>query len=65
MNPLMQNLQNPNNPMSMVSNFMKFKQQFTGDPKQTVIQLLNSGQMSQSQFEQLKQQAQMFGQFLK
>ena len=65
MNPLMQNPQNQNNPMSMIGEFMKFKKQFTGDPQQTVLQLLNNGQMSQAQFEQLKQQAQMFSQFLK
>lgn len=65
MNPLMQNPQNQNNPMSMISEFMKFKKEFTGDPQQAVMQLLNSGQMSQAQFEQLKQQAQIFSQFLK
>ena len=61
----MQNPQNQNNPMSMIGEFMKFKKQFTGDPQQTVMQLLNNGQMSQSQFEQLKQQAQSFLSFLK
>lgn len=65
MNPLMANLQNQNNPMSMIGEFMKFKKQFTGNPQQAVMQLLNSGQMSQAQFEQLKQQAQMFSQFLR
>lgn len=61
----MANLQNQNNPMSMIGEFMKFKKQFTGNPQQAVMQLLNSGQMSQAQFEQLKQQAQMFSQFLR
>lgn len=61
----MQNLQSQSNPMGMIGEFMKFKKQFTGDPQQTVMQLLNSGQMSQAQFEQLKQQAQMFSQFIK
>lgn len=35
-----------------------FKQQFKGNPQQKVQELLNSGQMSQAQFNDLAQQAQ-------
>lgn len=35
----------------------QFKQSFTGDPKQQVQQLLNSGRMSQSQYNRLSQLA--------
>lgn len=41
----------------MLQRFMQFKQMFQGDPKQQVQQLLNSGRMSQEQFNQLAQQA--------
>jgi hypothetical protein len=54
MNPLFQQYGNQSN---MLQQFMQFKQTFNGDPKQTVQQLLNSGKMSQSQFNQLAQQA--------
>lgn len=52
--------------MAMLSEFNKFKQQMRGkDPKAMVEQLLQSGEMSQGQFNQLKQQAQMLQTFLK
>lgn len=35
----------------------QFRQSFTGDPKAQVQQLLNSGRMSQSQYNQLSQMA--------
>ena len=54
MNPLFQQYGNQSN---MLQQFMQFKQTFNGDPKQTVQQLLNSGKMSQEQFNQLAQQA--------
>lgn len=51
----------PNNPMSMVQQFMQFKQQLQGqDPQKIVEQMLADGRMSQQQFEQLKQQAEQF-----
>ena len=42
---------------NMMSQFNKFKQNFSGDPKQQVQQLLDSGQMTQNQFNQLSQMA--------
>ena len=51
----------PNDPMAMMQQFAQFKQQMQGkDPQKMVEQMLASGQMSQQQFEQLKQQAEQF-----
>ena len=45
-------------PMQMMQNFAQFKRMMQGrNPQQMVQNLLSSGQMSQAQFEQLKQQA--------
>lgn len=41
-----------------------FKQQFKGNPQQKVQELLNSGQMSQAQFNDLAQQAQEILRFM-
>lgn len=50
------------NKNSMQSQFEQFKKQFTGNPREQVQQLLNSGRMSQQQFNQLQQMAQqIFG----
>lgn len=54
MNNLFQQL-NGNN--GMLKQFMEFKKNFTGDPKQIVQQMLNSGRMSQSQFNDLANKA--------
>lgn len=61
-----QNLQMQNNPLAMMQEFNKFRRSITPEgAKQRVQELLQSGQMSQQQFEQLQQQAQTFAQFLK
>lgn len=44
----------------MVRKFQEFKANFQGDPEQEVKRLLQSGQMSQDQLDQLQQAAQMF-----
>lgn len=51
-------------PMNMIQQFNQFRQTFQGDPQQRVQQLLNSGQMTQEQFNQLSSMAQMFQQFI-
>lgn len=48
------------NAMNMIQSLNQFAQAFRGDPKQQVQQLLNSGRMSQDQFNQLQQMAQNF-----
>lgn len=45
------------NMQEMIQKLNQFKQSFQGDPKQQVQQLLNSGKMSQSQYNQLSQMA--------
>ena len=56
-NPLFQMLgqQMPNN---IIQRFNQFRQMFTGDPRQQVQQLLNSGKVSQAQYNQAVQMAQ-------
>lgn len=58
MNPLFNLLggQQMQNPMvNMFAQLNQFRQNFQGDPKQQVQQLLNSGRMSQAQYNQLSQ----------
>lgn len=55
----------PNNPMQMIQQFNQFKNSFTGDPKQAVMNLLQSGQMNQDQLNQLQSMAKEFKNFLK
>ena len=50
---------------NMMSQFQKFKQNFNGDPKQQVQQLLDSGQMTQEQFNQLSNMATQLQQMMK
>lgn len=52
------------NMQRMMQQFQQFKQQFSGDPKQKVQEMLNSGQLSQSQLNQAMQMAKQFQQFL-
>ena len=48
----------PCGPIQMAQQFAQFKRMMHGrNPQQIVQNLLSSGQMSQAQFEQLKQQA--------
>lgn len=69
-NPMMQMLQRsskrPNNPLSMLGEFRKFARDvMPQQAQQEVERLLQSGQMSQAQFQQLQEQAKEFVQFLK
>lgn len=58
------NNQAPNNgfgnAMNMMQQFNQFRSNFQGDPRQAVMNLLSSGQMSQEQFNQLSQMARTF-----
>ena len=64
MNPLFNMFGNPqgpfNNMNNVVNQFNQFQSTFQGDPKQKVQELLDSGQMTQNQFNQLSNMAQMF-----
>ena len=44
----------------LLQRFQQFQQTFRGDPRQTVQQLLNSGKVSQQQYNQAVQMAQQF-----
>ena len=45
---------------NLLQRFQQFKQSFHGDPKQQVQQLLNSGKVSQEQYNKAVQMAQQF-----
>lgn len=49
-----------NNMNNVIEQYNQFRSNFQGDPKQQVQNLLNSGQMTQNQFNQLSNMAQMF-----
>lgn len=57
-----------NNPMAMMNEFVQrlnqFKNTFKGDPKQKIQEMLNSGQLSQDQFNQLQAMAKQVMQFV-
>ena len=54
-----------NNIQNILQQFQQFKQTFTGNPQQQVQQLLNSGKVSQQQYNQAVQMAQQLQQLLK
>lgn len=53
------------NMQQMMQQFQHFRQTFNGNPKQEVERLLQSGQMTQNQFNQLQQMASQMMQFFK
>ncbi len=63
MNPLFQ-MMGGNNMPPIVQQFLQFKQTFKGDPQQQIQQLLNSGKVSQEQYNQAVQQAKALQQML-
>ena len=58
--PIMQTPSGFQNATNFLDRFNQFRQAFQGDPKAKVQELLNSGQMSQQQFQQLSQMANNF-----
>lgn len=63
MNKLFEALGN-NSISQMMMEVNKFAQTIKGDPKQMVMQLLNSGQMSQADFNKYAQMAQQIAPFM-
>ena len=65
-NPLFNMLGNSQfgNMANLVQQFQQFKNTFQGDPQQQVQQLLNSGKISQEQYNQAVQQANAFRKML-
>lgn len=45
------------NMLNFMNQFNNFRSTFQGDPRQKVQELLNSGQMTQAQFDELSQMA--------
>lgn len=44
----------------VIQRFMQFRQSFTGDPRQQIQQLMNSGKVTQEQYNQAVRLAQQF-----
>ena len=60
-NPLFQQFGQQQNAIGgLMQRFEQFRQTFRGDPKQQVQQMLNSGKISQQQYNQAVQMAQQF-----
>lgn len=60
-NPIYQQMQNPvpmNGMQNIMQRFQQFQQMFRGDPRQQVLQLLNSGRISQTQYDNAVRTAQ-------
>lgn len=51
--------------MQMIQQFMQFKQNFKGNPKEEVQKMLQSGRISQQQLNQVQQMAGQFQHMLK
>ena len=49
-----------NNMMGLIQQFMQFRNTFKGNPQEQVQQLLNSGKVSQAQYDAAVKQAQQF-----
>ena len=62
MNPLYEQMQNNQfaGGGNMLQRFQQFRQSFRGNPQEQVQQLLNSGRVSQQQYNQAVQMAQQF-----
>lgn len=66
MNPLFQMLNRPNNNMlQLMQQFQQFRQNFKGNPQQQIQQMLQSGRISQAQYNNAVQMAQQLQSFLK
>lgn len=65
MNSLYNQFGRQNNPIEQLAQQAReFQKQFNGSPRQEVERLLQTGQMSQSQFNQYSQIAQQVAQFM-
>ena len=64
MNPLYQQMQPQQQGNSLLQRFQQFRQGFQGDPRQQIQQMLNSGKVSQAQYNQAVQMANQLRQML-
>jgi hypothetical protein len=66
MNPLFQMMNKPNgNIMQILQQFQQFKQNFKGNPQEMIQQMLNSGRISQQQYNSAVQMAQQLQNFIR
>ena len=64
-NPIYNSMANQNNPfMQIIQEAQNLKNTFKGNPREEVQRLLNSGEMSQSDFNRYSQIAQQVMQFM-
>lgn len=64
-NKLYDNFGRQNNPLEQLAQQAReFRKQFSGNPRQEVERLLNTGRMSQAQFNHFSQIAQQVAQFM-
>lgn len=55
----------PNNMTAFMQRFQQFQRTFQGDPRQQIQQMLNSGKVTQAQYNQAVQQANQMMQMMK
>ena len=66
MNPLFQQLNSQTNMQNgFMNRFLRFKKEFSGDPHQMVQQMLNSGRITQQQYNDAVQKANQLMQMMK
>ena len=58
--PVQQQQMQGNGFMNAIERFNRFKQTLTGDPKEQVMNLISSGQVTKEQYNQAVQMANMF-----
>lgn len=63
-NPIFNMMQGQAPMNGLMQRFQQFQQMFRGDPKQQVQQLLNSGKVSQAQYNQAVQTAQQMARMM-
>lgn len=63
-NPLFNMMGGGQMPGGIMQRFQQFKQMFRGDPRTQIQQLMNSGRVSQGQYNQAVQMANQFRQML-
>ena len=66
MNPIFRQLnQAQNNPGNdIISRFNQFRKSFSGNPQEQIQQMLNSGRITQDQYNRAVQQAQQLGKLM-
>lgn len=55
-----QNMNSNPNPQNFIQQFNQFRQNFSGDPRQKIQEMLNSGKVSPQQYQNAMQMANRF-----